>query len=307
MRAPCSGGTGREAANVMRDIAEYLMQSRARALGACAIFGILPFVHWIGVVIVALIVMRRGVNEGLLAFACTGVPLLVWYLANPLSASGVADPTAIMSLIGTAALALVLRTSMSWEVTLGAAVLAGTVFGLGFEYFAGDLLGELVKLFMKLPKMVSQGVTSSEARQLLVGYVAMGQAYGMIGQLVLARWWQSLLYNPGGFQKEFHALRLPKALGMGLLILMLAAMLTRQVVYLRWLPLLTLPMFVCAIGFVHWYVKYKKMDVGWLVGFYILLVLMSEWLYPLMGSLALVDSWVDLRRRIGTDRPDNEV
>lgn len=291
----------------MRDFAEFLMHSRSRALGACVIFGILPFVHWIGVVIVALVVLRRGVNEGVLAFLCTGVPLVVWYLVNPLSSTGISDPTAIMSLVGTAALALVLRTSVSWEMTLGAAVLAGAVFGIGFEYLAGDLLAQLVKLFLKLPKMVSQGMNAAEAGQFLVGYIAMGQAYGMVMQLILARWWQSLLYNPGGFQKEFHALRMPKAMGVAILVLMLGAMATRQVAYLRWLPLLTLPMFICAIGFVHWFVKHRKMDVGWLVGFYILLVLVSEWLYPLMAALALLDSWVDLRRKIETDGPDNEV
>ena len=288
--------------DMMRDIAEFLMHSRTRALGLCAVFGILPFVHWIGVVLVALIVLRRGTGEGALAFACMAAPLVVWYVAG---AGGIQDPTAIMSLVGTTALAMVLRGTMSWEMTLGAAVLVGAVFGIGFEFLASDMLTELVKFYMKLPKMMSQGVSEGDARELLVGYIAMGQAYGMIVQLILARWMQSLLYNPGGFQTEFHGLRLPKALGVAILILMLAAMATGQVQYLRWLPVLTIPMFICAIGFVHWFVKQRKMDVGWLVGFYLLLIVMSEWLYPLVGSLALLDSWLDLRRRIGT--PDNEV
>ena len=291
----------------MRDFAQYLMQTRSRAIGACLIFGILPFVHWIGVVVVALVLLRRGPGEGALAFMALGVPLVVWYALNPLSGSGVQDPTALMSLVGTVVLAMVLRTTVSWEITLGAAVVAGAIFGLGFEYMAGDLLDQLVKLFLKLPRIVSQGVSQAEARELLTGYIAMGQAYGMVAQLIVARWWQSLLYNPGGFQTEFHALRLPKTMGVAILVLMLGAMATNQATWLRWLPLLTIPMVICAIGFVHWFVKQRKMDTGWLVGFYILLVLMSEWVYPLIGSLALVDSWIDLRKRIETDEHDDEV
>lgn len=293
--------------NTMRDFAEYLMQSRSRTLGACVLFGILPFVHWIGVVIVALVVLRRGTSEGTLAFLCVGVPLVAWSVLSPMSGSGLHDPTAIMSLLGTLILAVVLRTSVSWATTLAVAVVVGALFGFAFEYLAGPMLDDLVKLFLKLPRIVSQGVTEAEASSLLVGYIAMGQAYGMVGQLVLARWAQSLLYNPGGFQKEFHALRLPRILGVALLLLMLVALVTQQVAYLRWLPLLTIPMIICAIGFVHWFVKQKKLGTGWLVGFYILVVIMSEWLYPLLGALALLDSWVDLRRRIGTDEHDSEV
>jgi len=41
--------------------------------------------------------------------------------------------------------------------------------------------------------------------------------------LMLARWWQAVLYNPGGFQQEFHQFKLQPAIAMMLMVLFLAA------------------------------------------------------------------------------------
>ena len=196
---------------------------------------------------------------------------------------------------------------MSWEVTLGTVVAVGAVFGIGVQYLASDLLDELVGLFVKLPRVVSEGVSEAQARDMLLGYFAMGQAYVMIGGLALARWWQSLLYNPGGFQKEIHGLRLPKGLGLGIVALMVAAFATQDLAYMKWIPLLTVPMIVCAIGLVHWVVKRRKMNAGWLALFYVFLVGLNELANPLLTALALLDSWMDLRQKIETNERDNEV
>ncbi|HKI73286.1 MAG TPA: hypothetical protein VJ998_01495 [Pseudomonadales bacterium] len=284
------------------------MQRRSRALGACALFAVLPFLHWVAVAVVALVLLRRGLPEGALALLFAGVPLLGWYLFNPLATqAGISDPSTLMALLGTFCLAGVLRTTLSWEVTLGAAVLVGAAFGIGFQYLAGSMLDEYVKLFMELLKKIKQQMSVEEVRYMVVGYFAMGESYGMVASLVLARWWQSLLYNPGGFQKEFHGLRLPKAVSTGLLGLMLLVYLTGDAAYMRWIPVLTMPMVICAMGLVHWLVKQRELNAGWLVSFYILLIGMSQLVYPLVAAAALLDSWVDIRRKFETDKHDDEV
>lgn len=291
----------------MRDFAEFVMQSRSRALGACAVFAILPFLHWVAVAVVALVLLRRGFAEGMLACLCAGIPLLAWYLLNPLATQvGMSDPSTLMALVGTFCVAAVLRMTVSWELALGAAVIAGAAFGIGFQYLASVMLDEYVKLFMELLKKIKQEMTAEQVRYMVVGYFAAGESYGMLGSLVLARWWQAMLYNPGGFQTEFHGLRLPRAMSITLLVLMVAVYATQDAAYVRWIPVLTMPLAVCAIGLVHWTVKHRKLNVGWLISFYVLLVGMSQLVYPLVASVALLDSWVDIRRKIEIHERDSE-
>jgi hypothetical protein len=48
----------------------------------------------------------------------------------------------------------------------------------------------------------------------------------------------------------------------------------------------------------------KEMSRSWLVSFYLLMVLMSQLVTPMLATLALIDSWMNLRKQI---RPDQEV
>jgi hypothetical protein len=72
--------------------------------------------------------------------------------------------------------------------------------------------------------------------------------------------------------------------------------------FVRWIYILTLPMFIAAIGFVHWIVKQKKGTTPWLVSFYLSMTLMFQLLAPVLVTVALIDSWIDLRKRTNTDR-----
>mgnify|MGYP007113695048 CR=1 FL=1 len=46
----------------------------------------------------------------------------------------------------------------------------------------------------------------------MTGVLAAGMFLQLVFGLLLGRWWQALLYNPGGFRSEFHQLRLYPAL-----------------------------------------------------------------------------------------------
>jgi hypothetical protein len=137
-----------------------------------------------------------------------------------------------------------------------------------------------------------------------MGLFAMGQAYAMIGFLILARWWQSQLYNPGGLRQEFHQLRLPVPIAATLVILLVVCVALGTPQAIRWVPLLTVPLVMAAIGWVHWFVGIKGFSGHWLGGFYVILIVMYQLVSPLLASLALMDSWFDLRKNFRVDRED---
>lgn len=272
------------------------MRGRLQATGVCIACGILPFA-WLATAVVALVLLRKGVQEGALLLLWTSLPLAAWFMISP-------DPSTVLALVGTFGLALILRLTRSWEWVLVGAVVEAAIAAFVWEYAAPDLLDRWAVWFVD---NVQQDISEDQLRQLLPGFFAMGQAYAMIICLVLARWWQSLLYNPGGFRREFHHLRLPPALSWSLVALTVLLLATREPAFLRWIPLLTVPLIVAAIGLVHWIASEKKLSVSWLVVFYVLLFGLIQVIYPLMAALALIDSWIDLRRRIESGKHEDEV
>ncbi|MDA0787828.1 MAG: hypothetical protein O2780_00045 [Proteobacteria bacterium] len=266
------------------------MRGRAYAIGASVVTAPLPLVNWISTAIVSLVILRKGGGEGGLVLLWTLLPLggLV-YLSG--------DPTPLIAILGTASLALILRVTVSWEFTLAAAVLIGGVGSLVFQYTATDLLVTFVEIYLEYSKSMAVSVSEEVARNAIVGFFAMGQAYAMLALLVLARWWQSMLYNPGGFQKEFHGLRMTPRLSTVIVLLLVLCIAFNDLLG-RWIPLLTVPLIFSGLGIVHWMIKSKEMSSNWLVAFYLLLLFFFQFVYPLLASLALMDSYLDLRKRM---------
>ncbi|MFT4719328.1 MAG: hypothetical protein ACI9SB_000492 [Candidatus Azotimanducaceae bacterium] len=286
----------------MRALAEFAMRGRLQAVGSVVGLAFLPMGHWLSAALVALVVLRRGVNDGVILLLLATLPLVGIY-----GTSG--DPGPLIGLMGVACLASVLRSTQAWPQTLAAAVLVSALGSLVFEQLVDADLDVLVKWYLELASKdgnVDSSSAEQEAlgRQVIMGLFAMGQAYAMIGFLILARWWQSQLYNPGGLRQEFHQLRLPVPIAATLVILLVVCVALGTPQAIRWVPLLTVPLVMAAIGWVHWFVGIKGFSGHWLGGFYVILIVMYQLVSPLLASLALMDSWFDLRKNFRVDRED---
>jgi hypothetical protein len=278
------------------------MRGRLQAVGSVVGLAFLPMGHWLSAALVALVLLRRGANDGVVLLLLATLPLVGIY-----GTSG--DPGPLIGLMGVACLASVLRSTQAWPQTLAAAVLVSALGSLVFEQLVGADLDVLVKWYLELAnKEASVGSASAAqealGRQVIMGLFAMGQAYAMIGFLVLARWWQSQLYNPGGLRQEFHQLRLPVPIAATLVLLLVVCVALGTPQAIRWVPLLTVPLVMAAIGWVHWLVGIKGFSGHWLGGFYVILIVMYQFVSPLLASLALMDSWFDLRKNFRVDRED---
>ena len=139
----------------------------------------------------------------------------------------------------------------------------------------------------------------------LTGLIAaLLQAVSLLA-LMLGRYWQAALYNPGGFGSEFRAIRLPLVPALLLLVCMLIApnfgselaMLT---------PLCSVPLVFAGLALIHGLVAQKRLARFWLVGLYVTLLLFMQLIYPLLVVLAIVDSLIDFRGRIGPKGTDSD-
>ncbi|PPC74398.1 hypothetical protein C4K68_26035 [Pokkaliibacter plantistimulans] len=277
----------------MRALAEYLMQGRRQALLVAVVCAALPMMFWLSAATVSLVTLRRGYREG--------VKIVVWALLPTLAWWAMGDPTPLMSLLGTFILAWVLRATVSWPLVLLVSTLIGLLLSGVLPMALQALVSQLQTLSDSWLASVVDGPVPSDARhwlmQLLIGALAAFQCAINLGSVMMARAWQADLYNPGGFRAEFHQLRLPAWLALALgFVLMLGAGAGPE--WLRWLPVLSLPLVVAGLALVHGVIGIKALGKAWLGALYVALLLLGPYVYPLLMLLGVIDSLVNIRRRL---------
>jgi hypothetical protein len=139
----------------------------------------------------------------------------------------------------------------------------------------------------------------------VAGILAAGNAVTAVLSLLLARYWQALLYNPGGFREEFHRLRLP--VGATLVLGGLAIFLWLQASWISgWAMVWAVPLMFAGFALVHAWVAATRRGNGSLVAFY------AMWLFldPVKGlllGLVMADALLDFRRRWSSAPTDGEA
>ena len=278
----------------MRALAEIAMRGRAYAIGLSMAGAVLPLLTWVSASIVSLVVLRKGAIDGSIVLLWTLLPLGV-------AIYFIGDPSSTTAVIGSAILAYVLRITVSWELTLVTTLLLSVIASLVFQYTASDVLLVFVNLYMEIHKQLSLEMNYESAKEQFLGLFAMGQAYTMFAIVILARWWQSQLYNPGEFKTEFHQIRAKPVFVSGLLLLSVACIFFGDPLN-RWIPLLTMPLAVSGLAMVHWIGDFRRVGGVWMLIFYLLLIFFFQYVYPVLIVLALLDGYLNLRQRLLTNK-----
>lgn len=292
----------------MRAIAEFIMRGRMQATLVVAGCAALPLLYWLGAAAGSLVLLRRGLKDALGVLALGILPALIWWLYSD-------DPRALMVLLGSSGLALVLRASESWNRVLLVSIAMGLVFsvvlGAAYRPQIEMLSQELVKILpLALGDLYQQLSVEERARlaaliaPVLTGLIAALLQIVSVLSLIVGRYWQALLYNPGGFGREFRAIRIP----LGPAMLLLACMLLgpnfgSQLAMLT--PLCSVPLVFAGLALIHGLVAEKRLAKFWLVGLYVTLLLFMQLIYPLLVVLAIVDSLIDFRGRHVSKDTDN--
>jgi hypothetical protein len=281
----------------MRALADFIMRGRTQAILVVAGGALLPMLFWLSAAAGSLVLLRRGLSDAL--------SILVWALLPAIGWWWFGEPRTLLVVLGALGLALVLRTSASWVKVLLASVPVGVVFGLVLgNLFAEQIQAVASELQKLMPQLIGSGweqLSADEQGQLLglmvpvlTGLMASLLQIVTVLCLVLGRYWQAALYNPGGFGEEFRTLRMPALPA----LLLVAGMLLGPSLGLPMLaPLCSVPLLFAGVALVHGLVAAKRLGRFWLVGLYVTLVLFMQLVYPLLVVLAIVDSLFDFRGR----------
>ncbi len=284
----------------MRELAAFSMRGPRQAAIAATILTLIPMLFWLGAAILALVTLRQGLEKGLAVFVWAIIPALGWWF-------GLQDPSAAVVLLTTWFMAGVLRSTVSWHGTLMAGFALSAVAGALVPVIMPETVEMLTQVLSDLLLQMAEqspevGDTLApehfdQLKSLMVASFA-ASFYGMaIGALCLGRSWQSALYNPGGWREEFHSLRLnPLTMAAFLLSSWVGPIIGIDGVMLAICA--TVPILLCGFALVHGLIGKKKLGGQWLFGFYVLVVILFPTFLFVLYALAIVDSIVDIRRRV---------
>ena len=280
----------------MKGLAEFVMRGRFQALlVTVAGSGSLMFC-WISAAVVALVILRKGVAAGLW--------LVFWgLLPAGVLAYAVGDSGPLSLLLGTTALAIILRNTVNLRLAVLASVAVGGLTGLAMVAFAGASLEQIVTYFgeflASLEQQLSQGdqqivLARPDATQ-IAGMMGVGAGMTAVLCLLLARYWQALLYNPGGFGGEFKSLYYPPAVT-ALLALLTVGLASMGASYRTWAMICVIPLMFSGLALVHARAEVRGQGKGWLAVFYVAWLIFDP-VKLLVLFAAIADSWMNFRQR----------
>jgi hypothetical protein len=296
----------------MKALASFVMrgpsQSAMATTGLTMLSLIFPLIGIIGSACIGLVFLRQGTSAGIktLLLSTLAIAVLMGVIvSNPLPAVGVL----LVLWLPVALLGMVLRNTMSLAFTTQVAV----GFGLLVVLIQYIVLSEPAQFWLEYLQPVGKHfvdnglLDQSQGEQLveqlsvvMCGAVSVVYMLQLNASLYLARWWQAVLYNPGGFSQEFHQLRAHWIVGaIGALALLLLLIPDGNVpAMLNCMGAVFLGvLFIQGLAVAHGVFKGMKSAQLWLVLVYLLLIVFMPQMVMVLTSIGLMDVWIDFRAR----------
>ncbi len=280
---------------MMRALAQFIMRGRWQA-ATVALLG-----SWFPVVTpatVGLVGLRLGAVDGFIVLLWAVLPAVVALWVSDVGALMAYSTMAVMLIVLISA--VYLRATMSWARSLMILVVCSTLAALGLALVVPDLAASLTETLGELaaPQKAETNATPVSiewSQKTTAGVLAYLMALSSLMALLVGRWWQAILYNPGGFRAELHGLRLGPTTALACAAATVYCLVAGEA-YQAWANVFSLPLLVAGVGLVHCVVRHYRLGIVTLVVFYVALVLIQPAIL-LVAALAFADVWLNLRNR----------
>jgi|AntDeeMinimDraft_6_1070357.scaffolds.fasta_scaffold03557_4 hypothetical protein len=283
----------------MQRLAEFVLRGPVYAAGVAVIAMAVPFLFWISAAVVGLVTLRLGLRQGLSIGIWALLPGAAWLLWGM-------DPAPLAVLLLTMVMSAILQATVSWEKTLIGGAAAAIAVAHAIPLVAPDFFGQVTGMAEQVYSEMDSGATAnlpegqdpaSVIRMMMIATLGLLN-YGLaVLSTLLARGWQAKLFNPGGLKSEFHEFRLSAPVALAVLVVLAVGDYVGLNPTLL-LLVLGLPLFMAGIALVHGVVAKRELAGGWLIGFYIALIILTPWLFLVLMIAAIIDSWFDIRQRL---------
>lgn len=289
----------------MNALAGFIMQSKLKAIIAASAFAllslILPPISIISSAAVALVTLRLGTTNGLMVMLGSTLALLVFggiVFANYMFAL----IFALMLWLPVWSMAVLLRISRQLSLTVEASVILGVAGVIGF-YLIEDQPSAVWQnlLSNKIPDEAAfagmQEILASYSHY-MTGSFAAGVVFTLLFGLFLARWWQALLFNPGGFKSEYLSLKTSRIMAIITLAVFVTALVDKEL-EIVWNVLILFFVLYAFIGasVLHCLSRASKNSKVWISVLYITLFVIPHAML-IAAVIGMFDPWLNLRNKI---------
>ncbi len=303
----------------MRGFANFILRGRLQAglvaTIAAALTLVVPLFSHVSGGVLALVTLRNGFREGLLiAIAAVAMLGVIGYLS--------ALPSGVLNfIVGSIFLlmwlpvlvtAMVLRSTRSIDLAVtvagGIAAAAVAVLYLTIGDVAGWWRGLLTDVLMPVIEQMELQIMEGDREmviemmsRIMTGVLAATMVATTMTNLLIGRWLQSLVFNPGGFGEEFRTLRLGRPVALITLVVVGLAGFAGGAagdLGLNLLLLLGAMYALHGLALAHAIVARTGAHIAWLVVLYLLILFALPQVAMVLASAAFVDSFMDFRARI---------
>lgn len=295
----------------MSKLASFVMAGRWQAVSVVLGFALLGFalppVTLLSGAALALVALRLGAYSGgnvlmwsalvmiLLSTVITGQ---IWF--------GLAY--SVVQWLPVLLIALLLRQTVSLAFTLQTALVIGLVAVVAMRILVPDtetlwaaLLDNVVRpalVSAEIPAASINALLASAAEVMNGGFTA-AMLLSLALTLLLARWWQALLYNPGGFREEFTGLQFGYPLAGFALMLAAGAVLTHTPLFIELTMVVAVVFFLQGMALTHAVIAASSHTTLWLIGVYGLLLVALPHMMAGLSLMGAVDGFANFRERLG--------
>jgi hypothetical protein len=289
----------------MRVLGNYMMRGRWQAVAVISLMTMLsmlvpPFTYILSGVPVGLVSLRRGAAIGMQVIL--GSLAVIALLSYPAGINPMLAPAFAVSVwVPVWLCAGVLRLTESQGALVMAAGALGAVFVVAMHLLVDDVTGWWKSWFEVWGKdYLSKDAAShyqallDSAMPMMNAMMASGLVVSLVLTMLLARWWQSLLYHPGGFRTEFYRLRLPRTLALAAVAVTVLTLVDTGLDQSLFRDLLVIMVFLYlfqGVAAVHRTIAERGMSGGWLAGMYVLLLLLPQ-VALFIACVGMADSWL---------------
>ncbi len=296
----------------MKFLAEHIMRGRwqaAMVASALAFLSmLLPPASLLSSAAIALVTLRRGAHDGafVMLSACAIAALMSIVLLGNYK---FALAYGVVLWFPVWIVAIILRESRRLSLVLELAAIFGALVVVSVYLFMQNPSTLWNQILAAVIEPMASQLENSEIEvgqeaianmsKFMTGMLVTGYISGLLLGLLIGRWWQSVLYNPGGFRQEYLALRAHPVFAMVSVIVLLVAILGSGILSeAAWNVVIPIFLFYVFIGtaIAHSLIAAMKAKTYLLPFFYVLLFLIPHVLLP-VALMGLSDTWLNLRNK----------
>ncbi len=283
----------------MRLLAEFIMRGRVQAMWMALLGSWIPYLSQASV---SLVTLRKGWQEGVVITLAASVPPIIGLVIGEVGTTIVVATIAVFVI--TLCTSEVLRALASWPVSLGVNLVLCTGLGLMLGFNEAQIKEDLSLFFANLQDQNGGGfnreLIEAEIAKLtktdITGAITFLCQMASLPGVLFSRWMQATLYNPGGFQEEFHGLRLEKVSA--------ALCLAAYVASLKfgggspfWSMVFATPLVISGFGLMHHVMKQAGVGGVGMGAFYVAFVLFRPLSVIFVVVLSVLDAFFDYRNK----------